>query len=216
MVHALLARITGLNGFFSFFSTQRLIKYIDKFNPDIIHIHELHAYFVNINALIKHIKKKNIPVVWTFHCEYMYTGKCGHAYDCLNFTEECGNCPAVKDYPKSIIFDFTKKMLQIKKNLLVDWDFRIITPSMWLLRRVKMSFLKEKPIKVIHNGIDTNVFHPVESSDLKKQLNIPADYKVVLALAPNIMSDSKGGHWVLSLAEQMKNEKVFFVLVGDA
>lgn len=58
---------------------------LDQLQPDLIHIHELHAYFVNLNLLIQYIKKKRIPVVWTFHCEYMYTGKCGYAYECEGF-----------------------------------------------------------------------------------------------------------------------------------
>ncbi len=213
-IHAGLSRITGYNGYFSYFSTKRLIKYIEKFNPDLIHIHELHAYFVNIKPLIEYIKAKNIPVVWTFHCEYMYTGKCGHAYECKNYQHECGDCPAVKGYPKSLWFDKTRQMFEMKKNLLGNWKFTIVTPSHWLADRVKTSFLKNKDIVVIHNGIDTNVFHPVDASDLKKELKIPGDCKLVLAVAPNIMSESKGGKWVLKLAEKMKNENVFFVLVG--
>ena len=214
-VHAGLSRIIGYNGYFSYFSTKRLINYIEKFKPDLIHIHELHAYFVNIKPLIEYIKSKNIPVVWTFHCEYMYTGKCGHAYECTNYQNECGNCPAVKEYPKSLLFDKTKQMLEMKKSLLGNWNFTIVTPSQWLADRVKTSFLMDKEIKVIHNGIDTRVFHPVDSKNLKKELEIPNDYRVVLAVAPNIMSESKGGKWVLKLAEKMKNEKLFFVLVGN-
>lgn len=213
-IHAGLSRITGYNGYFSYFSTRRLINYIEQFKPDLIHIHELHAYFVNIKLLIEYIKSKNIPVVWTFHCEYMYTGKCGHAYECKNYQNECGNCPAVKDYPKSLWLDKTRQMLEMKKKLLGDWNFTIVTPSQWLADRVKTSFLKDKEIKVIHNGIDTNVFHLVDANDLKKELNIPENSKVVVAVAPNIMSESKGGKWVLKLAEKMKNENVFFVLVG--
>lgn len=213
-IHAGLARLTGYNGCFSPISTKRLIKFIDKYKPDLIHIHELHAYFVNIKELIKHIKKKNIPVVWTFHCEYMYTGKCGYAYDCLNFQDSCGNCPAVKDYPKSLIFDKTRQMLSMKKALLSDWNLSIVTPSEWLADRVRMSFLKDKRIVVIHNGIDTDIFKPVDSSDLRRELGIPNENKVVLAVAPDIMSDRKGGKWVLKLAERMKDEKTTFVLVG--
>ncbi|MCF0127039.1 MAG: glycosyltransferase, partial [Pseudobutyrivibrio sp.] len=74
-MHALLARITGYNGRFSPKSTARLLDFIEEFNPDVIHIHELHAYFVNHRELLEYIKSKHIPVVWTFHCEYMYTGK---------------------------------------------------------------------------------------------------------------------------------------------
>ena len=81
-LHAGLARLTGKNGYYSPLSTKRLINYIEKFKPDVIHIHELHAYFVNIYPLLEYIKKKKIKVVWTFHCEYMYTGRCGYSYEC--------------------------------------------------------------------------------------------------------------------------------------
>ncbi len=213
-IHAGLSRITGYNGYFSPISTRRLIKAIEEFKPDLIHLHELHAYFVNLNPLIEYIKKKKIPLIWTFHCEYMYTGKCGYAYECTNFQRECGGCPAVREYPKSLFFDRTKQMLRAKKELLQDLDFKIITPSQWLGNRVKMSFLKDKDIKIIHNGIDTNIFYQVCADDLRSELGIPKNYKVVLAVAPDIMSERKGGKWVLKLAEMMKDEKVFFVLVG--
>lgn len=213
-IHAGLSRITGYNACFSPISTKRLIKRIKKIQPDIIHIHELHAYFVNIKPLLRYIQKKDIPLIWTFHCEYMYTGKCGHAYECSNFQKECGNCLAVKDYPKSIFFDKTKQMLRTKKELLRDMDFTIVTPSIWLADRVKMSFLKDKEIKVIHNGIDTTIFCPTNTTELRKKHNIPEDYKIALAVAPDIMSDRKGGKWVLKLAESLKDEKIFFILIG--
>ena len=213
-LHAGLARVTGYNGYYSTLSTRRLINYIEDYKPDLIHIHELHAYFINHKPLLKYIKEKRIPLVWTFHCEYMYTGKCGHAYECTNFQRECGKCPAIHEYPKSLFFDKTKQMLRDKKKLLKDLDFSIVTPSKWLADRVGMSFLKDKKINVIHNGIDTSIFHPTDANELRRELNIPDKYKVVLAVAPDIMSEAKGGKWVLKLADMMKEEKVFFVLVG--
>lgn len=213
-IHAGLARITGYNGYFSPFSTKRIINYIEAYQPDIIHIHELHAYFVNIKPLIKFIQKAKIPVIWTFHCEYMYTGKCGHAYDCAKFNSDCGECPSLKDYPKSLFFDRTRQMIQMKKKLLMDWDFIITAPSKWLADRVKKSFLKNKRIEIIHNGIDTSIFHPVEANDLKSKIGIPNNSKIVLALAPNIMSNQKGGKWILNLAEKNKNRNIYYVLVG--
>ena len=214
-IHAVLARITGYNGCFSYVSTRRLIKFIEEFKPDVIHIHELHAYFVNIKPLIRYIKKKSIPVVWTFHCEYMYTGKCGYAYECNKWKENCGNCPSVREYPKSILFDHTKSMFMNKKKLLEDMDFTVVTPSQWLAERVKQSFLEKKQIKVIHNGIDVNtVFYPrtkKEIDKIKSRYSL-GDRKIVLAVAPNIMEERKGGKVVLDIAEELKNLQ--FVLVG--
>lgn len=213
-IHAGLARITGYNGCFSPLSTKRLIAYIEEFQPDVIHIHELHAYFVNIKSLLEYIKKRKIKVVWTFHCEYMYTGKCGYTYDCKKYMSGCDNCPAIKEYPKSILFDKTKQMYLMKKKLLEDMDVEIITPSKWLADRVKLSFLKDKKIRVIHNGIDINIFHPMNVDDLKKQLNISPKDKVVIAIAPDIMIERKGGKQVLKLAKSMIDQSVVFVLVG--
>lgn len=213
-IHAALARVTGYNGYFSHFSTQRLIKFIEEYKPDIIHIHELHAYFVNIKPLLNYIKKKGIPVVWTFHCEYMYTGKCGHANECKKFQTECHNCPALKEYPKSLFFDCTRKMFRDKKKLLSDFDMTIVTPSKWLADRVKLSFLKNKKLRIINNGIDSSIFYKMDGSKIKKQLGIPEENKVVLTVAPNIMSEAKGGNWVVKLAEKMQGENISFVLVG--
>lgn len=216
-IHAGIARLIGLNGYFSPLSTQRLLNFIERFNPDIVHIHELHAYFVNIKVLIKYLKKKKIKVVWTFHCEYMYTGKCGHAYDCERWKFECGNCPAVNQYPKSLFFDFTKKMFLDKKKLLSDMDFTIVTPSNWLAERVKLSFLKNKKVVVVHNGIEANkIFYPRSESEiclLKEKYGI-SEQKVVLAVAPNIMSESKGGQIVIEVSKRFAGDNTHFVLVG--
>jgi putative colanic acid biosynthesis glycosyltransferase len=213
--HALMTRITGLTGYYSFFSTPRLINFIENFKPDVVHIHELHAYFVNLFPVMTYLKKNNIKTIWTFHCEFMYTGKCGHAYKCDKWKTECGKCPRVKDYPSSLFLDFTRKMFNDKKKAFNGFDnLTIVTPSQWLADRVRQSFLGDKRIEVIHNGIDTeNIFYPRTFDHLKKRHNI-TDEKVILAVAPDLMSESKGGRHVLNLAERMKNENVKFILIG--
>lgn len=212
-IHAGLARITGLNGYFSPISTRRLIKYIENFKPDIVHIHELHAYFVNFKPLLEYLKEKKIKVVWTFHCEYMYTGKCGHANECSNFKHGCGHCPEVHEYPKSLFFDFTKKMLADKKKAMQGLDTIIVTPSRWLADRAKESFLKGRDIRVIHNGIDTSVFHYRNFTHLGEKYNLKGK-KIVLSVAPNIMDERKGGQFVIKLSEMIDEDNVIFVLVG--
>jgi len=214
-VHAFLTRVTGFTGVFSPFSTRRLIKYIEKFKPDVVHIHELHAYFVNIAPVMRYLKEHNIKTIWTFHCEFMYTGKCGYAYDCEKWRRECGKCPQVGEYPASLFFDFTKRMYYIKKELFSGFDnLTIVTPSKWLAERVKQSFIKDKRIVVIHNGIDTEkVFYPREFKHLKEKHSITNE-KIVLAVAPDVMSERKGGKLVLELARRMKNENIKFILIG--
>lgn len=213
-IHALLARITGFNGCFSFFSTQRLIRYIKKFKPDMIHIHELHAYFVNIGQLLRYINKKRIPIVWTFHCEYMYTGKCGHAYECKGFQNKCGNCPQKKEYPKSLFFDRTEKMLKKKMTLLNNLKFTIVTPSEWGAERVKLSFLKNKEVIVIHNGVDTSIFRQKYDDSFREKINIPNENKICLFVSPDVSDKRKGAQWIMKLAQHMENEKYTFIIIG--
>lgn len=212
--HALLTRLTGLTGIYSHFATRRLLKLIEEFNPDVVHIHELHAYFVNITPLMNYLKQKNIKTIWTFHCEFMYTGKCGHAYECEKWKTECNHCPKLHDYPSSLFLDFTKQMFYSKRRMFQNFNnLIIVTPSQWLADRVRASFLKDKDIQVIHNGIDINVFCPREFKHLREKYNL-TDEKIVLAVAPNLMSESKGGHWILELAKRFKNENVKFLLIG--
>lgn len=216
-IHAGLSRMVGLNGYFSPISTKRLLNYIEKFNPDVVHIHEIHAYFVNFKPLLQYLNRKKIKVIWTFHCEYMYTGKCGYAYECESWKFECGQCPYVNEYPKSLFLDFTKKMFRDKKLLLTDMDFTIVTPSNWLAERVRLSFLKDKKIVVVHNGIETNgIFYPRTFSEISrlKEKYVLTDKKIILAVAPNIMSERKGGTVVIEVSKRFRGENTHFVLVG--
>lgn len=212
-IHAGLSRITGYNGCFSRLSTKRLLYIIEWFKPDVIHIHELHAYFVDIKLLVEYIKKTHIKVVWTFHCEYMYTGKCGHANECSKFERECGHCPELHTYPKSLFFDRTRDMFQMKKRLLTDMDVTIVCPSEWLRERVGRSFLKEKKIDVIYNGVDIEAFHPTDSQVIRKKLQISPKNKVVLSVGADILSEEKGGHEVQRLAERFGTD-ITFILAG--
>lgn len=214
-IHALLTRITGFTGCFSPISTFRLIRFISKFKPDVVHIHELHAYFVNIVPLIEYLKKKNIKTVMTLHCEFSYTGKCGHSIECEKWKTECGDCPHLHEYPTTLFFDHTKEMYYQKKKLFENFDnLVVVTPSKWLANRARQSFLGKKSIYVIHNGIDTKVFSPKNTDDLRKKHSIANDERVVLAVAPDLMSDNKGGRYVLKLANMMENMNVRFILIG--
>jgi glycosyltransferase involved in cell wall biosynthesis len=206
--HAFLTRLTGLVGFFSFFATRKMINEIKNFQPDVIHLHELHGYYINYSKVVRFLKVINIPIVWTFHCEFTYTGKCGYAYDCEKWKTQCSACPQIKEYPSSLYFDFTRYMFNEKKKDFENFDnLTIVTPSVWLARRVKESFLSKHSVRVIHNGIDTeDIFYP-RISDSKKSKS------TVLSVAPDIMSERKGGQWVLELAKRF-SDNVVFVMVG--
>ena len=146
-IHALLTRITGYTGRYSPIATRRLIRIIKKFQPDVVHLNDMHGYFVNIIPLVEYLKKSKIKTVWTFHCEFMYTGKCGHSYECTQWQEKCYKCPRLKDYPQSWFWDKTEKMFMEKKNAFENFsDLVIVSPSKWLANRIRLSFFKDKDI----------------------------------------------------------------------
>ena len=212
--HAFMTRLTGLIGFFSPISTLRLIRGIKKIQPDVIHIHELHAYFVNYGLLLKFIKKQGIKTLWTFHCEHMYTGKCAYTYQCDKYKTQCRKCPQKKEYPKSWFFDFSNFMFKHKKKLFEDFnDLFIVTPSSWLAERVKSSFLKSYPIQVINNGIDNQIFKPSTHNDLINLHRIE-DELIVLSVAPNLMDTRKGGRRILKIASKTKELNIKYFLIG--
>ena len=217
-LHALLTRLTGYTGCFSPLSTKRLISFIDSFQPDIIHLHEPHAYFLNLKPFFEYLAEKNIPLVYTFHCEFAYTGKCGYSYDCDRFETGCGSCPRLRDYPKTLGPDRTAAMYKEKKKLLERQNMLIVCPSRWLAERSKRSFLKGFDTRVIKNGIDTgNTFYPRSKDEYAHLLKLHGieNEKIVLAVAPSFITDKrKGAEYVLRLARRMTEHNVRFILIG--
>lgn len=213
--HALLTRLTGYTGCFSFFSTQRLIKYIKNFKPDVVHIHELHAYFVNIKPLINYLKKNHIRTIMTLHCEFAYTGKCGHSVECEQWKSECKKCPHLKDYVSTRWFDHTNYMFNQKRKLYDQFEeLTIVTPSEWSKERAKVSILKDKRIVTIHNGVDETKFYPRNTEKFREKLGVEHDEKIILSIAPHIMSKEKGGSYLIEIAKKLQNQKIRVILVG--
>lgn len=214
LVHAFATRISGLVDHFSPLATRRLIAHLDGFKPDLVHLHDLHGYFINIYPVVEYLKVKCIPTVWTFHCEFMYTGKCGHAFDCEQWKTECNNCPDLSGYPKSLFFDFTNRMFHEKVNLFKGFDLlHLVAPSEWLANRMRMSIVRNKPISVVHNGIDVATFSRQSPNELREALRIKSEY-VVLSVGADLLSDRKGGKWVIELAKRSADAGVVFVMVG--
>lgn len=169
-IHLKAAEITGLQGCFSILSTYFFLKKIDKVKPDIIHLHNLHNCYINLNMLFNYIKRHNISTIWTLHDCWGFTGQCPYftLAKCDKWKTGCYKCPQYKQYPKSYI-DRTKTMWKLKKKWFTGIkSMTIVTPSKWLADLVQKSFLGEYPVKVINNGIDLSVFKPIESDFCKK------------------------------------------------
>lgn len=183
-VSSTLAYWTGYIGCFSVVDTLLLLRKVRKYNPDIIHLHNIHPQYINLPILFRYLKSSRSKVVWTLHDCWSFTGSCAYfsKVKCYKWKDGgCHDCPIYREYPWSR-FDNAKKMFILKKKWFTGVkDMTIITPSQWLADCVKDSFLKEYDVKVIHNGIDINIFKPRGTNFLDKY-NIRGK-KVVLGVA---------------------------------
>ena len=164
-LHNLLSRIVGKQGYFSCFGTLRLFRIINKLNPDIIHLNNLHGNYININLLFRYISKKNYPVVWTLHDCWAFTGKCAHYADiqCTKWQKICHNCDKVNQYPPSFMFDFSRKMyLDKKRNCEMINKLVVVGVSKWIASEAKKSFMGRHKIQYVYNWVDQTKFHYIQ------------------------------------------------------
>ena len=209
-VQALKSKVFGNYGLNSKSETKKMIAELDRINPDIVHLHNIHGHDCNLEMLFTYFKKKKTKLMWTFHDCWTFTGYCVY-FDiarCDSWKTECSNCPQRKAY--SFFFDRSKELFARKKELFEGLDLTIVTPSQWLADMVKQSFLKDYPIQVIYNGIDLDVFKPVDNC-FKEKYDI-TNKKVVLGVA-FAWGARKGLDVFTKIAEHLPNDYKI-VLVG--
>ncbi len=212
-IHIGLAEMTGLHGCWSFFGTGQLIRSLKKIKPDILHLHNLHNFTINLPMLFAYIKKERVSTVWTLHDCWSMTGKCPHfqVTQCDKWKTGCFRCPVVREYPKAYI-DQTKLMWRLKRKWFTGiTNMMIVTPSQWLANIVKESYLSEYPVRVINNGVDDGIFHPVESNSYEKYGIKANKYKV---LGVSFDWDWKKGLDVFIALSKILPENYQIILVG--
>lgn len=215
LMDAFLSRLTGYSGCFSKGPTRKLLKEIRAFSPDIVHLHALHGYYLHIPMLFEYLRKEQIPWVWTFHDCYAFTGNCGYPFDCGRWQSGCGQCPYLKNYPKSLFFDRSRKMWERKKELFTSGQRGVVVaPSAWLTGEAQKSFMGKFPCITIHNGIDTEtVFCPRSRAEVRAKLGFAPEEKIVLGIATDYKDTRKGVQYILQAAREL-GERVRFVLIG--
>lgn len=211
-LHALKTRLLDATGFGSITATKHFIDWMKDYNPDVIHLHNLHGYYINVEILFSYLRHCGKKIFWTLHDCWAYTGHSAYCdvIECTRWKEGCFNCPQMKVYPKSYI-DKSKENWTKKKKLFTGIkEMTIVCPSEWLANQVRESFFKDYPIKVIHNGIDAKKFCKLEN-DFRKMYNLEK-YFLILGMA-TVWSNLKGLHDFIKLAERLDvNSRI--VLVG--
>lgn len=183
--HFIITRLFDAHGLGSIAATRKLINRLEAFQPDVVNLHNIHGYYVNYKLLFEYLKKADIPVVWTLHDCWPFTGHCAYfdLVGCEKWKSKCEQCPQKKSYPGAWLVDGSSRNYELKKKLFagISDNLTIVTPSAWLAGFISQSFLKDCRIEVINNGIDLNLFKP-SPGNFKKSHGIE-DKKMVLALA---------------------------------
>lgn len=212
MIHYIVGSMLGRNGCYSRYGTRKLLRELDEFKPDVLHLHNLHSHCINLPMLFRYIKKRNIRTIWTLHDCWPFTGQCPY-FDmegCDKWKTGCYHCTQLMTYPKSRIDNSRQMYRQKKKWFTGVGDLTLVTPSQWLADLTKESFLQGYPVKVIHNGIDLSVFKPTES-DFRNQHHCE-EKKVLLGVASG-WGRRKGLDVIIELAKRL-DDSYQIVLVG--
>ena len=180
-MQALKSKILGNYGFNSKRATQKIIRELERIEPDLVHLHNIHGHDCDLESLFSYFQRKKTKLVWTFHDCWTYTAYCPHftMMKCEKWRTQCSDCIQYRDY--SWFFDRSEELFEKKKRLFSGLDLTIVTPSKWLADLVKESFLKEYPVKVINNGIDLEVFRPTPS-DFRERSGLVGK-KLILGVA---------------------------------
>ena len=211
-LHAVKSFALDAHGLGSKRETERLVETIKQIAPDVIHLHNIHGYFINYEILFNYLSVAGKPVVWTLHDCWSFTGHCSHfdAINCVKWKTECNSCPQKREYPKSLMLDCSKRNFRLKKELFTSVSNLTLVPvSNWLAGLLKESFFASSRILVINNGIDLNIFSVKRADILRCRLNIK-DKAVVLGVASQWKAD-KGLYEFIKLSS---NPSYAVVLVG--
>lgn len=212
--HVLSTFFRGEHGFASGRQTKRLIGRIRKWNPDVIHLQNIHGFVLQVEILFAYLKEAGKPVVWTLHDCWPYTGHCAF-YDytaCEGWKTGCRACREYKrTYPYALFRNHTIQNYERKRAAFTGVaDLTVVTPSRWLAGEVKQSFLKEYPVQVIPNGIDRKCFRPVKSL-LRQRLGLEGRF-VILGVA-NVWERRKGLEYFVKLSGKL-SEEYKVILIG--
>lgn len=208
--HFLKSRIFDKHGLGNALETKKFIKFIKEYNPDVIHLHNIHGYYLNYKILFEYLKTYEGKVVWTMHDMWPVTGHCACTLDCTKWQNKCHSCTLKNEYPKTILSRAEKNYFLKKDCFSGVKNMTIVTVSNWLKSEFEKSFLSNYEIKVLNNGIDLNLFCPTES-DFRKINNLE-DKKVLLAVADRWV-ERKGYYDFIKLSNLLDDDTKL-VMVG--
>ena len=156
-------RITDSHGFSNKKATKQFLKWADEYNPDVVWLHNIHGYYINVEMLFEWIKSRPaMQVKWSFHDSWAFTGHCSYADEkrCDKWIKGCYDCKFKKDYPSSYVDNSFKNYRAKKKAFLGVKNMTLYAASKWMSNNLKKSYLSQYDVKVMDNGVDLEIFKP--------------------------------------------------------
>lgn len=191
-LHGLESRLLDDQGFGSRGATRRFLHWVREYDPDVIWLHNLHGYYLNLEQLFGYLKTCGKPIFWTLHDCWSFTGHCAY-FDyvrCHKWKTGCHHCPQKKTYPASLLLDGSRRNWEKKRELFTGIpNLTLITPSQWLAGRVREGILGDYPVEVVYNTINTEIFKPTPS-DFREKYGL-SDKKILLGVA-SVWEERKG------------------------
>lgn len=211
-LHALYTRMTDRTGFASTIATQNLVMWLRAIHPDIIHLHCVHGYYINLPILFDYIRESNIKVVWTQHDCWAFTGHCAYfdIVGCKKWKTGCHDCEQIRTYPAAYV-DASKKNWRDKRDLFGGLNIQLVTPCIWLSRLTKESFFADYPVEVIYNGIDTSIFRRTER---KFRIEHGIENRFMVLGVASEWSERKGLKDIIKLYDKLDHNDYRIVIVG--
>lgn len=214
LFHLLKSRLFDKHGFGSLLATKTFLKQVDQIKPDIIGLHNLHGYYLNVEILFNYLHQVKIPLIWTLHDCWPFTGHCCHfeKVNCQKWRTGCYQCPLKHAYPKSWFIDNSVSNFRKKQELFTNISrLHLVSPSKWLANNLKLSFLSKHDVSIINNGIDLLNFQPYDRHKAKRNFGFK-NKRVLLGVA-SVWSETKGLFDFFKLHSLLdKNSQI--VLVG--
>ena len=215
-LHGIATRMADRHGLHSTRATLNFINSINEIKPDIIHIHNIHGYFLNYPLFFDYLAQSKAKVIWTVHDCWLYTGHCYHYsfIGCDKWQTGCSHCPQRLSFPRSWAIDRSERNFSDKRRAFTSLSpdrFLIVPVSEWMRNEMDKSFLKNYPFRVVHNGIDLDTFKPTNSSTVRERYNIP-EPNILLGIA-SIWLNEKGLPDFIKMSELL-NADERIVLVG--
>lgn len=210
-LHALLSRIAGKQAYYSTIPTRNLCKYIERIAPDIVHLHNLHSNYIQMNTLLKFLAKKKIPVVITLHDCWFYTGGCFHytVSKCTKWQNECGDCPRqYMDFPAYVVDKSHQILCDKRKCYKCLSNLTVTGVSKWISEEARKSILGAFPIVTIGNGVDTNLFCN-RPSTLKRDLGLEDKFVILGPASKWLLQRNKD--FLLAFCNRMKSDEILLL-----